>query len=186
MTIDGGMQEVVTVHRVVVLALHSAAFVSRGVAVAHGAAQHAPATAGRYLSQLLDVDMNQLPAPDLLHPAHYPSSGPVQPTQPGQPITGEYSMHGGRVQAQQIADSRWSPAPQHPDLDDPPLGTSRSSSWVAIRTRWPAAHPSLTQVAVPPRPAGRRSHRHLESFSGSPQRPTVLNDTTSQPEAARF
>src|SRR5262249_40893520 len=41
-----------------------------------------------------------------------------------------------------------------------------------------------TLSPVPASPTGRRGHRDLKPLGRTPQRPTVLHDTTSQPQTA--
>ncbi|OCB23536.1 hypothetical protein A9X02_01310 [Mycobacterium malmoense] len=63
MPVEGGMQKVMTVQRVISLAFDPAAGVVAGVAIARGAAQYPPAPAGGDLAEFLDIDMHQIPTP---------------------------------------------------------------------------------------------------------------------------
>jgi hypothetical protein len=134
--------------------LDSAAFIGTGVAVARGAAQHPPATASGDLAELLDIDMDHVPAAGRFHAADDAPGRTVQPTQFGQPVAGQDAVHRRGVQPQQIADSRGSPPAQHSDFDDAALSTSRGASWRAARPRRPIHHPRLPIEAVA-QPSGR-------------------------------
>src|SRR5271165_4770091 len=168
------------------LALDPAAFVGARVMVARGAAQHSPATAGWDLAELFDVDMDHVPAPGGLHTADDSSGGAVQPAQLGHSVSGQHPMHGGGMQSQQVADSGWPPTAQDTDFDDAPLRACRRLTWAAMRPRAAIGHPRVSQRSIPGSPAGRRGHRNLEPLSGSAQRPTILDDTSSQPQTTGF
>jgi hypothetical protein len=66
-SIERGVQKVVAVQGVAVLARPARAAVGLGVAVADAAAQHPPTTAGRDLAELLGVDVHHVPTPSRLH-----------------------------------------------------------------------------------------------------------------------
>jgi hypothetical protein len=65
--------------------------------------------------------MDQVPGALVLVTSDRCPGGPIQPGQPGEPEPGQNPMHGGGMDAQQVADPGRSPAAVEPDRDDPPL-----------------------------------------------------------------
>src|SRR5262249_40878344 len=154
------------------------------VAVADGAAQHAPTTAGGNLAELFDINVDKVPAVGRFHSPDNPPSRAIQPAQFGHSISSKHPMHGRGVNPQQIPDTCRPPPPQHTNLDDSTLCTNRRLTWAVMRTRGAIGHTRRALSAVSARPAGRRGHRNLKPLSSTPQRPFLLNDTTSQAQTA--
>src|SRR5215211_5449498 len=90
------------------------------------------------------------------------------------------------MQAQQITDSCRPPAAQHPDFDDAALSTHRRTTRTAMRPTRTVCHPSGAKFSITTCPASCGGHRDLKPLSGSAQRPTFLDDTSSQPQATGF
>ncbi|GAC55685.1 hypothetical protein GOAMI_64_00010 [Gordonia amicalis NBRC 100051 = JCM 11271] len=100
MGIDGGVQEVIAAHGVAVLVLLAAALVGSAVTASGGAAEFAPATAGRDLAEFLDVDMHQLTRLISGNTADHAPGRTVQPAQTSQAVAGQHPVHSGRVQTE--------------------------------------------------------------------------------------
>lgn len=77
------VHEVVAAHRVAVRGPQSRTLVGWFVAPAGGSAEHAPASAGRDLAQLLDVDVHEVATVGGFHPTHDAPGGAVEPPQLG-------------------------------------------------------------------------------------------------------
>lgn len=87
---------------------YATALVGLGVSVTDGAAQHSPAAAYGDLAEFLRIEVHQVTGMVVFVAAHDPCGGPVQPAQPGEPVSGQDLVDRGGMQAQQAGDPRWS------------------------------------------------------------------------------
>jgi hypothetical protein len=139
-----------------------------------------PAAAVGDPAELLDVDVHEVAGGGVLVAAHHPTGGPVRPGQPGHAGAGEHPVDGGGVQAEREPEARRPAPPDHPDLDDAPLGADGRAPRTAVRPARAVvpARRAVLPVAAGPAPGGGR--RHLEPLGGSPQGPALVEDTAGR------
>src|SRR3954453_8786709 len=161
-----------------------------GVAPSGLAALEPPPAAGRDPTELLDVDVDQVPGrgPDVgvllgstgLDPD---PGGRVGPLQPRAPVASQDLVDRGRVQVQVERDPGRPPPPRDPQPDDPTLGTTAQLTRAVPRPRRPVPHVRAARdlagglnLPVPAHPAPHRGDRDREPFGCQHLRPAVHDD----------
>ncbi|OXR39619.1 hypothetical protein B7C42_08313 [Nocardia cerradoensis] len=151
------------------------------VAGSCAAPDSAVSTAVRDVAEFLDIDVDQVARRGVFVAADRCRGGPVEPAQPGHAIAGQDPVHGGGVQSEQVGDAGRSPPAQEADFDDAAFGARGCAVRAVVRTAGPVAHRGGAGGAVPVGPPFRGGRRDLESFRGSAQWPSVVDDAPSQP-----
>ena len=182
--IDRGVQEVIAPDGVTGTANTVITPVCLRVSFTGDLAEFAPAAAGGDFADFLDVDVDQLAGQSSLDPADDSAGRSVQPPQPSEPVSGQDSMHRGGMHAEQVTDPSRSPSAQATDFDDASFGASWGLVRAVVGAGAAIGHPCRTIGAVAIGPAFRGRRTDLEAFSRTPQRPLLLDDTTSQPQTA--
>jgi hypothetical protein len=107
---------------------------ARSALAASLAAQDVMSAALGDIAELLDVDVHQVAWSLVFVAPDYSACGAVEVGQAGETVTGEYPVHRGGVEPEQVGDAGWAPAAQDPDLYDASLGPGRSAAWAVVRT----------------------------------------------------
>src|SRR5699024_12383052 len=90
--------------------------------------------------------MDQFAGPVACVEANDAARGPVQMTQPGQPVAAQYPVHGRGHESEEPGDAGRAPPAPHTDLDDNPLGPRGNTPPRPQRTTRKFDHASFPTV----------------------------------------